>query len=99
MPQKIDFGIRVPVSGPPASIENIRLATERAESLGFDTVWVHDQLVWSKEQNSHHVSSGSVEAVIPGKNPDFFESVTTLAYLAGITERIRLGVSVIVVPL
>ena len=99
MSQKIDFGIRVPVSGPPASIENIRLATERAESLGFDTVWVHDQLVWSKEQNSHHVSSGSVEAVIPGKNPDFFESVTTLAYLAGITERIRLGVAVIVVPL
>ena len=101
MPEKkgIDFGIRVPVSGPLASAENIVQAAREAESLGFDTIWVHDQLVWSQEQNSHHVSSGSVEAVVPGRNPDFYESITTLGYLAGVTQRIKLGVAVVVLPL
>ncbi|HZW84306.1 MAG TPA: LLM class flavin-dependent oxidoreductase [Nitrososphaerales archaeon] len=99
MSLKIDFGVRAPVSGPLASKENIlRVATE-AEELGFETVWVHDQLLWSREQNSHHVSSGSVEAVVQGADPDFYESVTTLAYLAAVTKKIRLGVAVMVLPL
>jgi len=96
---RIDFGIRVPVSGPLATLENIRLATKEAEDLGFDAIWVHDQLIWSHEQNSHHISSGSVEAVMPGKDPDFFESLTTLSYLAGITSRVKLGIAVLVLPL
>ena len=99
MATKIDFGIRLPVSGPLASPENIVQATRLAESLDFRTVWVHDQLLWNQEQNSHHVSSGSVEAVVPGKDPDFYESITTLSYLAGITEKIKLGVAIVVLPL
>jgi probable F420-dependent oxidoreductase len=96
---KVDFGIRVPVSGPLASVENIVLAAKEAQQLKFDTVWVHDQLLWSQEQNSHHISSGAVEAVIPGKEPDFYESLTTLGFLAGLTESIKLGVAVLVLPL
>lgn len=96
---KIDFGVRAPVSGPLASKENILRVAAEAEGLGFGTVWVHDQLLWSREQNSHHVSSGSVEAVVEGKDPDFFESVTTLAYLAAVTKKIKLGVAVMVLPL
>jgi probable F420-dependent oxidoreductase len=96
---KIEFGVRVPVSGPFASRENIVMATQLAERLGFDAIWVHDQITWSKEQSSHHVSSGSVEAVVEGANPNFYESVTTLSYLAGLTQRIKLGVAVLVLPL
>jgi probable F420-dependent oxidoreductase len=96
---KIDFGVRVPVSGPLATRENVISAAQVAESLGYHTVWVHDQITWSEEQNSHHVSSGSVEAVVEGKNPDFFESITTLSYLAGVTTSIRLGIAVVVLPL
>jgi len=95
----IDFGVRIPVSGPLASLENIKRASREAESLGFHTVWVHDQLLWSREQNSHHISSGSLEAVVPGQAPNFFESITTLSFLAGFTQNIRLGVAVVVVPL
>ncbi|MDA4128803.1 MAG: LLM class flavin-dependent oxidoreductase [Thaumarchaeota archaeon] len=96
---KIDFGVRVPVSGPLASRENVISSAEAAENLGFRTVWVHDQITWSREQNSHHVSSGSVEAVVEGKSPDFFESITTLSYLAGVTSSVRLGIAVVVLPL
>ncbi len=99
MAPKISFGVRVPVSGPLASRDNIVDVTKTAEGLGFDAIWVHDQITWSREQNSHHVSSGSVEAVVPGKDPDFFESVTTLSYLAGLTKTIKLGIAVVVLPL
>lgn len=99
MTTKAEFGIRVPVSGPLASKENILSTTQLAEGLGFDAIWVHDQITWSREQNSHHVSSGSVEAVVEGANPDFYEAVTTLSYLAGQTHSIKLGVAVIVLPL
>jgi probable F420-dependent oxidoreductase len=94
---KVSFGVRLPVSGPFARLDNIRSAAERSESLGFDAVWVHDQIVWSREQSSHHVSSGSAEAVVD-KDPDFFESITTLSYLAGTTNSTRLGVAIIVLP-
>ncbi len=94
---KTSFGVRVPVSGPFADLQNIRRAALESEALGFDALWVHDQIVWSKEQNSHHVSSGSVEAVTD-RDPNFFESITTLSYLAGLTNKIRLGVAVIVLP-
>ncbi len=99
MTTKVSFGVRVPVSGPLASRENILAATQAAEGLGFDAIWVHDQITWTKEQNSHHVSSGSVEAVVEGRNPDFYECITTLSYLAGLTRNIRLGVAVVVLPL
>ncbi len=94
---KTSFGVRVPVSGPFADVQNIKQAARESEDLGFDALWVHDQIVWSRDQNSHHVSSGSVEAVTD-REPNFFESITTLSYLAGLTNTIRLGVAVIVLP-
>lgn len=97
--KKVDFGVRVPVSGPLANVENIKASTVFAESLEYDTAWVHDQFVWSREQNSHHISSGAVEAVVPNQPPNFFESITTLSYMAGITKEIRLGVAIVVLPL
>jgi probable F420-dependent oxidoreductase len=96
---KINFGVRIPVSGPFASVENIKKVSKEAESLGFDTLWVHDLLIWNSEQSAHHVSSGSVEAVVPGSDPNFFESITTLSYLAAITSKVKLGVAVVVLPL
>ncbi len=89
----------MPVSGPLASKENILAATQTAEGLGFDAIWVHDQITWTREQNSHHVSSGAVEAVVEGRDPDFYECITTLSYLAGLTRKIKLGIAVVVLPL
>ena len=33
----------------------------------------------------HHISSGAAEALKPGQDPVFYESITTLAYTAGIS--------------
>ncbi|MDQ1732463.1 MAG: hypothetical protein QOK10_2622, partial [Pseudonocardiales bacterium] len=94
----IEFGIRVPNSGPLSSVENLVRTAKKAEDLGFDTVWTHDHVVWSSEMHRHHISSGSMDALSEDQTADFYESVTTLAFLAAHTTRVKLGVACLVMP-
>lgn len=96
--KKIQFGVRVPNSGPLATKENIVTAAKEAERMGFDSVWVHDHVVWSSEMHRHHISSGATEAIREDQEANFFESLTTLAYLAAETKSIKLGVACLVMP-
>lgn len=96
-----EFGIRLPVAGPLASRDAIVTTARRVEELGYDAVWVHDFIAWTQFQDQHHVSCGSVEAVEaagPDAPPLFFESLSNLAFLAGITSRVRLGIAVLCLP-
>jgi probable F420-dependent oxidoreductase len=95
---KVQFGVRVPNSGPLSGVENIVRAAKEAERLGFDSIWVHDHVVWSSEMHRHHISSGAAEALAESQDADFFEALTMLAYVAAHTEAIRLGVACLVVP-
>ncbi len=96
---KVEFGVRLPVAGPLATPAAVKRTAQRAEQLGFDALWVHDFIAWTTFQDRAHVSCGSVEAVeAANKPPIFFESLTNLAFLAAVTERIRLGVAVLCLP-
>ena len=95
---KIQFGVRVPNSGPLSSIENIVKATKEAEELGFDSVWVHDHVVWSSEMHRHHISSGAAEAITDTQDANFYEATSILSYLAAETRTITLGVACLVMP-
>ena len=99
MPKKPEFGVRLPVAGPLANTEDIRRSAVRTEELGFDALWVHDFIAWTTFQDQHHVSCGSREAIEKADAPPiFFESLTNLAFLAGITTDIRLGIAVLCLP-
>ena len=99
MPKKPEFGVRLPVAGPLANTEDIRRSAVRTEELGFDALWVHDFIAWTTFQDRHHVSCGSREAIEKADSPPiFFESLTNLAFLAGITTDIRLGIAVLCLP-
>jgi probable F420-dependent oxidoreductase len=95
------FGVRLPVAGVLASPQAIKTSAIEADHLGFDTLWVHDYLIWNKELDSVHISCGSREAFeAAGADypPMFYESLTALAYCAAVTERVRLGVAVLILP-
>ena len=79
------FGLILPATGDSATAEGIEAGAATAEALGWSDVWTTD-----------HVLVGRASAADYGR---VFEAVTTLAYLAGRTSRIRLGASVIVVPM
>ena len=59
----------------------------RAEALGFDSVWVHDHVF-----NVGHV----LERI--GDRP-YYEPLALLGFVAARTERVRLGTSVLVLPI
>lgn len=80
----MEFGVCLPF-GPGASIEAIEAAAETAERLGWRDVWVTDHLLVDREDADDY---GWIT-----------EAVTTLAYLAGRTTRVRLGASVLIVPM
>lgn len=96
--KKIQFGVRVPNSGPLAGKENIVKAAKQAEELGFNSVWVHDHVVWSSEMHRHHISSGATEAITENQEANFYEALMTLSYLAAETKKITLGVACLVMP-
>jgi alkanesulfonate monooxygenase SsuD/methylene tetrahydromethanopterin reductase-like flavin-dependent oxidoreductase (luciferase family) len=91
------LGVRLPNSGPLASPQAIREIAVRADDLGYDTVWVHDHISWPKEMLSHF-AAGSIE-ICNDQDPDFYESITCTAFLAGYLRHARVGVAGLVLPL
>jgi len=78
------FGVVLPSYGTRAGRLGILDTALAAEQLGFDSVWLTD-----------HLALSLPDSEIFG---NIFEAVATLAYLAGSTSRIRLGISSLVLP-
>ena len=79
------FGISLPHYRHLASAEAITRFAKEAEDMGYDSAWVTDQIVIPN-------------SVIDDFGPVFYECLTVLAYVAGITSTIQLGSSVLVLP-
>jgi probable F420-dependent oxidoreductase len=93
----MEFGLFLPVSGRSASRGTLKEYAQFAEELGFRQLWAAERLVipWSIE-TAYPYAEGA-RFFVPPDRP-FLESLTVLAFLAGCTERIKLGVSVLVLP-
>ncbi|MCK2238956.1 MULTISPECIES: LLM class flavin-dependent oxidoreductase [unclassified Crossiella] len=79
------IGVNVPNFGPGTSPAVLRDWARTAEGLGFDLLMVSD----------HVVVTPDVAQQYPAP---FYEPFTTLSWLAGVTERIRLGTTVLIAP-
>jgi probable F420-dependent oxidoreductase len=93
----MDFGVFLPVSGAAATRSGLIHAAKTAERLGFSTVWAADRIIIPWKIETEYAYSWSNSFIVPPEKP-FLESMTTLAFLAGATETIKLGVSVLVAP-
>ena len=91
----MDYGVFLPVSGAACTRAGLRHAAETAERLGFTTVWAADRIVIPWKIESDYAYSWSGSFIVPPEKP-FLESMTALAFLAGATESVKLGVSVLV---
>jgi probable F420-dependent oxidoreductase len=97
---EVRFGVRIPLTGPASTTTRIREAAQEAERLGFDAVLAQDHFHKTVERHPQNpMASGSVE--VPGntRDPVIHETVTTFAFLAGVTERIKLVTAVMPLPL
>src|SRR5690242_12935569 len=78
------FGVVLPTYPAGATVAGVVAVAKAAERLGFASVWTTDHVVLPPEQ--------------AGPYAEILEPLLTLAYIAPLTNRVRLGVSVIVVP-
>lgn len=79
------FGARVPHWGDSSSPEAILTVAQRAEALAFESLWLGDHVAVPASDES-------------SARDRFYEAITTLGYLAGVTSRIQLGTGVLIVP-
>lgn len=91
------FGVFLPISGRAAGPATLMDAARSAETLGYDSVWTADRIVIPWEIKTHYPYSANQQFIVPPNRP-FLEPLTCLAFLAGCTEKISLGMSVLVLP-
>ena len=92
------FGIHLPQVGPNANRENILKMARFAEDAGFDSVWVSDHVVTPRALESRYPYNPTGAYPLP-PDWDFMEPLATLAVVAGATERVQLGTTVLVLPM
>jgi probable F420-dependent oxidoreductase len=91
------IGVFLPVSGRAASRKTLMEAAQQAEALGYNSVWAADRLVIPWKIDTTYPYSKEATFIVPPDRP-FFDTMTCLAFLAGCTENIELGMSVMVMP-
>ncbi len=91
------FGVFLPISGRASGPDTLKEAARSAEDLGFDAAWSADRVVTPWQITTPYPYSENQEFIVPPDKP-FLDSFTCLAFLAGSTEKITLGISVLVLP-
>jgi probable F420-dependent oxidoreductase len=93
----VAFGWSLQGRGQLAGREAISTLARRAEALGYDSVWVTDRLLIPTARTTAYPYS-ETGAFPLGPDEPWLEALTAVTYLATITERIRVGTSVLVIP-
>ena len=82
----MQLGVHLPHIGQKASAEAIRRAAVQAEELGFADLWVSEHIIVPKDR------------MYP-PSAIFWDPVLSLTWAAAYTKRVRLGTSVLVLPM
>ena len=86
-------GMFLPQVGEYATKENILYIAKEAEKEGIDSLWVLDRLLWPLKPKTPYVATP--DGALPVEYQNVLDPLTTLTYVAGVTERILLGTSII----
>lgn len=78
------FGVCVPNYGD-GSVEDLRRLVSEAESLGFDSLWTTDHILVPRNSGTPY------ERIL--------DSITTLSFLIPLTNRVRLGISSLIIAM
>ncbi len=79
------FGIALPNYRPVGTRATLTEIAQQAEALGYDSIWATDVVMQTRSPEDERFAYA-------------LEAITTVAFLAGVTTRIQLGISVLVLP-
>jgi probable F420-dependent oxidoreductase len=91
----MEIGLSIPHFGARATPEWVRRWCTAADAAGFDVLWGADHLVMPREVKSQYVLTPTPTTIaqdaVSGLLSPNFELVTTLAFVAAMTQNIRIG--------
>ncbi len=93
----VTFGCSLPTRGPMSTPGTLRSLAQRAEDLGFDSVWVSDHIILPRQVESFYPYAADGVATFKPDDP-YLEPLAALNFLAGCTQKVRLGTHVLILP-
>ena len=92
------YGMSIIVRGDSAGPETFDRMAEKAEATGLDTLWASDHLVMPALRVSRY--PGTADGQLPeGWKRTYYQPFSVLNYLAARTRTVRLGTSVLILPM
>ena len=91
----MEFGLHLPNAGPFANGPDIVRTAQRAEELGFHSVWLFDHLFTPSKLESKYPYSPDGSYAMTPEFP-FFDPVAVMGVVAGATQRIHFGTRVLI---
>lgn len=92
------FGFSLVTRGPAATPQFIEEMADAAEEGGIDSIWFSDHLIFPKLKVSRY--PGRSDGQFPDEwKETYWQPFSVMAYLAARTKRVRLGTSVLVLPM
>lgn len=92
------FGVSLIVRGEDAGPQSFDAMARKAEEIELDTLWSSDHLVMMPMIHSKY--PGTADGQMPeGWKRNYYQPFSTLNYIAARTSRIRVGTSVLILPM
>ena len=98
MSRPVEYGLMLPGAGPLATSEALLSVATLAESLGFDSLWVTDHIAIPTQSTSAYPYSVDHKPPWP-TTIAYLDAFTVLGWVGAVTRRVRLGISVLVLPM
>jgi probable F420-dependent oxidoreductase len=93
----MEIGVHLPHVGPSATRENLLEFARRMEGLGYDSLWVSDHVVIPRTYASRYPYNPAGR--LGWEDLPLLEPLSTLLFAAAVTERVKLGTTVLVLPM
>ncbi|MFB3052278.1 MAG: TIGR03619 family F420-dependent LLM class oxidoreductase [Dehalococcoidia bacterium] len=90
------LGFNLPQIGPAAGPEAIVRVAQRAEELGYDSVWVTERLLYPIKPQTPYMATP--DGSLPEAYKTVLDPLESLTFVAGQTSRVALGTSILDMP-
>jgi probable F420-dependent oxidoreductase len=94
----VEYGITLPGTGPLATPEALAAVATRAEAAGFTSLWATDHIALPLRATSRYPYSPDGRMPWDPTVP-YLDALTVLGWVGAVTRRVRLGTSILVLPM